>query len=112
MLPKILVSTFSGLLIGLAIVYSIGTDCKHCALSTSRLILIIIIIIIMKNFIRHGHHGSKHSEPPQHAHSRGSHVFTYTLFSMLKHYTNLHSSNSSQTIALIQCIGVFGRVDS
>ena len=36
----------------------------------------------MKNFNRcnsHGHHGSKHRELAQHAHSRGSQAFTHTL---------------------------------
>ena len=46
-------------------------------------LIIIIIIIIMKNFNRrssHGHHGSKRHKLAQHAHSRGSHTFTHTLY--------------------------------
>ena len=44
---------------------------------------LIIVIIIMKNFHRrssHGHRGSKRRELAQHAHSRGSHAFTHTLY--------------------------------
>ena len=42
-----------------------------------------IIIIIMKNFNKrssHVDHGSKHRELAQHAHLRGPHAFTLTLY--------------------------------
>ena len=56
-----------------------------------------LIMIIMKNFNRssyHGHHGSKskRSELAQHAHSRGSHTFTYTLISSYNHLVRSASS--------------------
>ena len=63
--------------------------------------------IIIKNFNRrnsHGHHGSKHRELAQHAHSHGSHAFTHTHFTsaqlqprgvkyQLSHYFSVHAGS-------------------
>ena len=47
--------------------------------------ILLLFFLIMKNFNRrssHSRHGSKRRKVAQHAHSRGSHVFTHTFTSI------------------------------